>query len=158
GHLCVRLSIEDGGPNDGDAADGPNGVIKDPGGVGTPKGQVVAGQGSGAASPGSLLVLVLAVLWLRAGRRAQNGALAVLACILVAMPARADVFVGGGVGMSRLTPDTGSTPFSVSDNGDYGYKVFGGFDLTPVSPNLSVEAFWADLGETALGNVGTLEY
>lgn len=33
GHLCIQLTIEDGGPNDGDAALGPNGVIKDPGGV-----------------------------------------------------------------------------------------------------------------------------
>jgi hypothetical protein len=156
GHLCVQLSIEDGGPNDGDGADGPNGIVKDPGGVGTPRGEVVAGQGSGAAGPWWLLVPALAAaLWWR--RRRPVG-VALLAACLVAPAARADVFIGGGAGMSRLTPDTEGTPFSVSDNGDYGYKVFGGFDLTPLSPNLSVEAFWADLGQTELGNVGTLDY
>ncbi|HEX7062171.1 MAG TPA: Calx-beta domain-containing protein [Woeseiaceae bacterium] len=160
GHLCVQLSIEDGGPNDGDAADGRNGIVKDPGGVGTPRGEVVAGQGSGAAGPWLLLVLAGAALLTRRRRLARFSSLALVAACLAGAPpaADADVFVGGGAGMSRLTPDTGDTPFSVSDNGDYGYKVFGGFDLTPLSPNLSVEAFWADLGETALGNVGKLEY
>jgi hypothetical protein len=59
GHLCVQLTIEDGGPNDADADAGPNGIVKDPGGVGTPKGQVSVGQGSGSMDPGGILILVL---------------------------------------------------------------------------------------------------
>ncbi|HZD51589.1 MAG TPA: outer membrane beta-barrel protein, partial [Woeseiaceae bacterium] len=175
GDLCIELSIEDGGPNDGDAADGPNGIVKDPGGVGTPKGEIVAGQGSGAAGPVALLALALLVVWsicrrrqLRArrwhllarGGLARGTGIAVLACAALAAPARAraDAFVGAGAGVSVLSPETSNTPFSVSDNGDFGYTVFGGLDLTPLSPNLSVEAFWADLGETGFGNRGTLEY
>ena len=62
GHLCVQLTIEDGGPNDADAAPGPNGIIKDPGGVGTPKGQVSVGQGSGSIGPGGIVILCLAAV------------------------------------------------------------------------------------------------
>ena len=57
GHFCVQLSIEDGGPNDGDAALGPNGVIEDPSGVATPKGEVSVGSGSGNTGPAALFVL-----------------------------------------------------------------------------------------------------
>jgi hypothetical protein len=57
GHTCIQLTIEDGGPNDGDGALGPNGIIKDPGGVATPKGQVIAGQGGGSVGPVFLLIL-----------------------------------------------------------------------------------------------------
>jgi hypothetical protein len=60
GHFCVQLAIEDGGPNDADAARGPNGIIKDPSGVAIPEGEVVAGSGSGGTGP--LTVLVLGVL------------------------------------------------------------------------------------------------
>ena len=59
GHFCVQLTIEDGGPNDADADLGPNGIIKDPGGVATPEGEVVAGSGSGRTGPGTVLVLAL---------------------------------------------------------------------------------------------------
>ena len=67
-HLCVQLTIEDGGPNDGDASLGPNGVIEDPGGVATPEGSVAVGQGSGSFSPLTLLLITLAAL-LAPGRR-----------------------------------------------------------------------------------------
>ncbi|MEX2495778.1 MAG: Calx-beta domain-containing protein [Woeseia sp.] len=62
GHNCVQLTIEDGGPNDGDAGEGPNGIIKDPGGVATPKGEVSVGQGGGRFGLGGLLLLGLAVV------------------------------------------------------------------------------------------------
>ncbi|HET6630642.1 MAG TPA: Calx-beta domain-containing protein [Woeseiaceae bacterium] len=164
GHLCIQLGIEDGGPNDGDGADGPNGIIKDPGGVGTPKGEVVVGQGSGATGPAALFVLLgagLAALALR--RRAAvhaSAGVALLAAVLLAAPppARADVFVGAGGGISVLDPGTEGTPFEVSDNGDFGYKLFAGIDLTPISPNLSIEAFGADLGQVGLNQTGHIEY
>ena len=167
GHLCIRLGIEDGGPNDGDAAEGPNGVVKDPGGVGTPKGEVVVGQGSGATGPFSLLLLLGAGLAVTAVRRSAGSVrgsaglvlLAGLACALAAAPpARADVFVGAGGGMSMLEPGTSGTPFNVSDNGDFGFKAFAGIDLTPLSPNLSIEGFYADLGQVRLNQSGHIEY
>jgi Calx-beta domain/Bacterial TSP3 repeat/Outer membrane protein beta-barrel domain len=163
GHLCIQLGIEDGGPNDGDGADGPNGMIKDPGGVGTPKGEVVVGQGSGATSPAALLVLLVAGLTALALRRRgavhASAGFALLVVLVAATPAaRADVFVGAGGGISVLDPGTQGTPFAVSDNGDFGYKVFAGIDLTPISPNLSVEAFGADLGQVGLNQTGHIEY
>jgi len=69
GHLCVQLAIEDGGPNDADSAAGANGIIKDPGGVGTPKGQVSVGQGSGSIGPGTTVVLGLIALGAALHRR-----------------------------------------------------------------------------------------
>lgn len=163
GHGCVLLQIEDGGPNDGDAADGPNGVIRDPGGVGTPKGEVVAGQGSGSADLLTLAVLVVIVALLGVNRRraraARSAPAIALVCLFVALPpARADTFVGIGAGLSNLDPDTAGTPFAIADDQDTGVKVFAGFDLTPISPHLSLEAFWADLGQATLTNQGRLDY
>lgn len=161
GHNCVRLSIEDGGPNDGDRAAGPNGVIRDPSGVGTPKGQVVAGQGGGSVGVLTLAVLAImtATLALRRWRVAAAGTtVAILALCMGAPTANADAFVGVGAGLSNLDPETEGTPFTVADDQDTGLKVFAGFDLTPISPHLSVEAFYADLGQATLENRGKLDY
>jgi hypothetical protein len=163
GHSCIRLAIQDGGPNDADAADGPNGVIKDPSGIGTPKGEVVAGQGSGATGPVALLVLGLFVAWTAYRRRLPARAVAWLSlgclCLMTFPPvASADAFVGGGVGLSFVSPETAGTPFSVEDDQDSGFKIFGGVDLTPVSPNLSVELLFADLGQATLVGNGTVDY
>lgn len=73
GHLCVQLTIQDGGPNDGDASLGPNGVIEDPGGVATPEGSVAVGQGSGSFSPALLVLLGLAALLGRRFRALRCG-------------------------------------------------------------------------------------
>jgi hypothetical protein len=163
GHLCVQLTIEDGGPNDADSAAGPNGIIKDPGGVGTPKGRVSVGQGGGSFGPAALIVLAL-FAFAAAGRRSarasfvSTGALAAL-CLLAMPPVvQADAFVGVGGGASLLDPDTGTSPFQVEDDQDLGVKVFAGFDLTRVSRNLSVEAFWADLGQATLSDNGKVDY
>ena len=168
GHFCVQLTIEDGGQNDGDAAAGPNGIIRDPGGVATPKGQVSVGQGGGSVGAVTLLVLAFIGAGFAALRRraragtalARAGASVLLcACLLATQePADADAFVGVGAGLSFLDPDTATTPFSVEDDQDTGMKVFAGFDLSPISRNLSVEAFWADLGEATLDNNGMIDY
>jgi hypothetical protein len=172
GHFCVQLSIEDGGPNDSDAAAGPNGIVRDPGGVATPKGQVAVGQGGGSMGAFSAgLLMAASFLFARRRRRqARNDrgtpatacALAYACCTFAALAvpasAHADAFVGIGAGLSFLDPDTASTPFSVRDDQDTGAKVFAGFDLTPISGNLSVEAFWADLGEATLNNNGKVDY
>ncbi|MEX2122624.1 MAG: Calx-beta domain-containing protein [Woeseia sp.] len=169
GHFCVQLSIEDGGPNDGDAAEGPNGIIKDPGGVGTPKGQVSVGQGGGNIGPVALIMLGLFAVSAahRRRRRPSGGTMSLTAiglilgcyCLLAVPPtAHADAFVGAGGGMSLLDPDTAATPFSVEDDQDLGIKIFGGVDLTTISRNLSVEAFWADLGQATLNGNGKIDY
>ncbi len=66
----MRLTIEDGGPNDADAAQGPNGIIKDPSGVATPQGEVSVGEGGGSFGPGGLVLLALAALSRRRRRPA----------------------------------------------------------------------------------------
>ena len=169
GHFCVQLSIEDGGPNDADAAAGPNGIVRDPGGVATPKGQVSVGQGGGSIGTLGLVLLALAGAWSLRRRRSRaaptgRAVLAISAPLLfgcwflLPQPAQADAFVGVGGGLSMLDPDTSATPFSLEDDQDIGYKVFAGFDLTSVSRNLSLEAFWADLGQAVLDNSGKVDY
>lgn len=51
GDNCVRLTIQDGGPNDADGLR--NGVIRDPGGAGSAPAAASADGGSGSASGGS---------------------------------------------------------------------------------------------------------
>lgn len=161
GHSCIQLTIEDGGPNDGDAEAGPNGVVRDPGGVGTPKGRVSVGQGGGDTGPLAIAALALLALW--SGLRRKRAAIATtcvaLLCTLAFVPAaRADTFLGLGAGLSKLDPDTAGTPFSVTDDQDAGFKAFGGIDLTPISPLLSAEVFWADLGQATLEDRGNVDY
>jgi MYXO-CTERM domain-containing protein len=72
GHFCVQLTIEDGGPNDADAALGPNGVIRDPGGVATPQGEVSVGSGSGSTGPLTVIVLGLIAVVGAAARRRRS--------------------------------------------------------------------------------------
>ena len=161
GHDCVRLTIEDGGPNDADGADEPNGLIRDPSGVGTPKGQVVAGQGGGSVGflALALLALASATLALRRRRVAAGATVVAVVGLCIGSPAaQADAFVGIGAGLSNLDPDTQGTPFTVADDQDTGLKVFAGVDLAAISPYLSVEAFYADLGQATLENRGKLDY
>jgi outer membrane protein OmpA-like peptidoglycan-associated protein len=48
-------------------------------------------------------------------------------------------------------------PYNVSDETDYGYKIFAGREL---SDHVSVEGFWADLGKAGIGpkNAGSVDY
>lgn len=165
GHLCVQLSIEDGGPNDGDASRGPNGIIKDPGGVATPRGQINVGQGGGGVTPAPLLILgLLALLTMRRRRTFRSKAMphagAVLCACVVAMPspARADAFFGVGAGLSLLDPDADETAFVITDDEDQAFKIFGGAELTTLSRNLSARAFLVDLGEARIDNSGSVDY
>ena len=158
GHWCLQLTIEDAGPNDGDAAAGPNGVVRDPGGIGTPRGEVSAGEGGGALAPAALAGLFLSCLLLRRRLAAAGTAATLCVLLLIGPVARGDAFVGAGVGLSALDPETAGTPFSTVDDRDTGYKLFAGVDLTPISGNLAVEAFWADLGRASLSGGGEVDY
>ncbi len=66
-------------------------------------------------------------------------------------------YIGVGAGASNLEPDTRRTPVEVTDETDYGYKIFAGREL---SDHVSVEGFWADLGEAGIGpgSVGQVDY
>lgn len=72
GHFCVQLTIEDGGPNDADAALGPNGIIRDPGGVATPQGEVSVGSGGGSTGPLTVVILSLLAVAGAAARRRRS--------------------------------------------------------------------------------------
>jgi hypothetical protein len=83
---CVRLTLEDGGPNDADAV--ADGVIRDPGGV-----AIVNAEEAAAASVGSgafLAVLCLPLALLLRLRRRRGAALLALAALLGAPAAQAE--------------------------------------------------------------------
>lgn len=85
GHWCVQLTLEDGGPNDLDGE--ANGLIADPGGVGTtalpnPGARLKTEGGGGALGFGVLGLLMLALL--RHGRRQTRTLLSGL--ILLTLP------------------------------------------------------------------------
>ena len=96
----------------------------------------------------------------------------VVVCILVAAligSAMADnaaardfdqrVYGGIGLGVSDLDPQSTTPSLTVGDSTDQAFKLFLGFDL---ASRLSVEAFYADLGEAGIqfigDDVGTIEY
>lgn len=64
-------------------------------------------------------------------------------------------YAGGGLGLSRLKPDTDNTIYNVSDSSSSGLKVYGGYDW---NEKFSIEAYIADLGESELAPNGTVEY
>lgn len=56
-------------------------------------------------------------------------------------------YLGAGLGITELDPDTNNTGYNVSDERDTGFKIFGGYDY---SDRLSIEGFFADLGAAQL--------
>ena len=58
-------------------------------------------------------------------------------------------YLGAGLGITELDPDTGSSGYSVADESDTGFKIFGGYDY---SERLTVEGFYADLGSAKLSS------
>ena len=47
-------------------------------------------------------------------------------------------YLGAGLGITELDPDTNNTGYSVIDDKDIGFKLFGGYDFTE---RLTVEGF-----------------
>jgi large repetitive protein len=82
---CVRLTLEDGGPNDGDGS--ANSVIRDPGGVASPE---AVGEPAPSVSSGAFLALWLPLAALLRLRRRLGAALLGLGAALVAAPAQAE--------------------------------------------------------------------
>ena len=58
-------------------------------------------------------------------------------------------YLGVGLGATELDPDTNNTGYSVTDERDTGFKLFGGYDF---SERLTVEGFYTDLGSAKLSS------
>ena len=58
-------------------------------------------------------------------------------------------YLGAGLGITELDPDTNNTGYSVADERDTGFKLFGGYDF---SEHLTVEGFYTDLGAAQLSS------
>ena len=58
-------------------------------------------------------------------------------------------YIGGGLGITEIDPDTGDTSYSVSDKSDAGFKLFAGYDFTK---RFTVEGFYTDLGSSTLNS------
>jgi OOP family OmpA-OmpF porin len=56
-------------------------------------------------------------------------------------------YLGAGFGITELDPDTNDTGYSVSDERDTGFKLFGGYDY---SETLTLEGFYTDMGSAQL--------
>mgnify|MGYP001815372822 CR=1 FL=1 len=56
-------------------------------------------------------------------------------------------YLGAGFGITELDPDTNDTGYSVSDERDTGFKLFGGYDY---SETLTLEGCYTDLGSDQL--------
>ena len=58
-------------------------------------------------------------------------------------------YLGAGLGITELDPDTNNTGYSVTDESDTGFKLFGGFDY---NNRLTIEGFYADLGAAQISS------
>lgn len=70
-------------------------------------------------------------------------------------------YLGAGLGITELDPDTNNTGYSVSDERDTGFKLFGGYDYNEI---FTIEGFYADMGSAELSSPypsqpdGTIDY
>lgn len=69
------------------------------------------------------------------------------------------VYVGAGVGVTQLEPETNTSSLSVSDDNDTGFHITAGYDFTT---RLSAEIYYADLGAAEIAflgqDVGEVDY
>jgi hypothetical protein len=166
GDWCVELTLRDGGPNDSDHAE--NGVVRDPGGVGTLATVAVttSGKGGGGAI-GSGVLLFGALLLLLRRRRFLRPLLMIASsyfAIATASAGEARWYAGVQFGPTRSDvtesdvaarlADAGyQASVTFSDLSRNAHRVFGGYQLTR---HLGIEGGFTDLGEvrtTLAGNV-----
>jgi|GEM_PF-1505935 len=167
GDWCVRLTLSDGGPNDGDARE--NGVVADPGGVGALATVVVTtrGKGGGGAFDPLLLFLGGALLMLRGKSRSLIIATTLVAGSATAAaqnawyggvqfgPARGDVSESDV--NARLADAGYDATAAFTDLDRNAWRFYAGCELTP---HLGIEAAYTDLGEVSTrleGNVVDIE-
>lgn len=80
------------------------------------------------------------------------------ALVLSAQPAFAqqgDWYVGAGAGLSRLSPDTDGSVYTLDDEASAAAGVYIGMDI---SRRLGVEAAWTQLGEAGLSEGESIDY
>ncbi len=68
------------------------------------------------------------------------------------------LYIGGGFGVSYFDPETNNTGYRIENDKDLGWKLHLGYDL---SERLSVEAYYADMGEADMapdGKIGYVDY
>ncbi|VAW53595.1 Outer membrane protein A precursor [hydrothermal vent metagenome] len=56
-------------------------------------------------------------------------------------------YLGAGLGLTQLNPETNDTGYDVADSSDSGFKLFGGYDFTN---QFTVEGFLTDLGSASI--------
>lgn len=68
-------------------------------------------------------------------------------------------YIGLGAGSSFLKPETNSTALSLSQDSDFAYKIFGGYQF---NDNWAAELFWSELGDAEISSttnvVGVIKY
>lgn len=85
-------------------------------------------------------------------------AVALGSSVLTALPVHAQPgqwYVGAGAGISRLTPDTDGSDFTLDDDGSMAASLYLGMD---VSNWLGIEVAYTDLGEAGLSGDETVGY
>ncbi len=60
-----------------------------------------------------------------------------------------DIYVGAGLGISRLNPKTNQSGFSIQDDQDNGWRISAGWDW---NSNITIEGYYSKLGEVTLKN------
>ncbi|MGF1642625.1 MAG: OmpA family protein [Thiotrichales bacterium] len=78
-----------------------------------------------------------------------------VACAQSAMAGDRPWYVGAGVGVSKLEPDTSGTALRVTDDTDTGYKISVGKELTD---RVAVEAFGGNLGSAEIAPMSSVDY
>jgi outer membrane protein OmpA-like peptidoglycan-associated protein len=64
-------------------------------------------------------------------------------------------YIGAGLGISEVEPDTSGSIYSVEDSRDSGYLLYLGYDLFD---NISIEGHYTDLGEAVISPTGKIDY
>jgi hypothetical protein len=167
GDWCVRLTLSDGGRNDGDGQE--NGVVVDPGGVGTLAAVVVTtrGKGSGGGAFDPLLILLSGVLLVL--RRKSRRLIFMATVIAGSATASAESAWYGGLQFGPVRGDVseGDVNARLADAGydvtatfadlkRNAWRVYAGYQLMP---HLAIEAGYTDFGEVRArleGNVADI--
>jgi outer membrane protein OmpA-like peptidoglycan-associated protein len=88
-----------------------------------------------------------------------TGCLSSLAAADISQKHDDPIYVGLGLGMSFLQPETNSVALTLSEDSDIAYKLFAGYRF---NQSWSLEAFWANLGEAVVsstsGSTFDIEY
>jgi len=61
-------------------------------------------------------------------------------------------YIGLGIGVSFLKPETGSVALELTQDSDFAYKVFGGYQF---DDNWAAELFWSDMGQAEISSSST---